>query len=234
MTKILKFSGCVLLVSSIFSSVQAVEFDSDIKRFSYAFGYSFGQSLVEQGVEVDSDAFAAAVGDAMQEKASQLTPEQTKQGMEAGRAALAKKKEAMASAVLERGQKFLADNKAKPGVVTLENGMQYIELQAGTGEKPKATDTVTVNYRGTLIDGTEFDSSYSRGTPASFSLDGVIPGFREALSRMQPGAKWTVFLPSELAYGPKGAGQKIGPNEVLIFEMELISIGAEPASLGAQ
>ncbi|HOJ23353.1 MAG TPA: FKBP-type peptidyl-prolyl cis-trans isomerase, partial [Armatimonadota bacterium] len=116
-------------------------------------------------------------------------------------------------------------NKKKPGVVTLPSGLQYKVLKEGTGKSPKVTDTVTVHYRGTLIDGTEFDSSYRRNEPATFEVGQIIPGWVEALQLMKTGAKWQLFIPSELAYGEQGAGSQIGPNSVLLFEVELLSIG---------
>ena len=123
------------------------------------------------------------------------------------------------------GDAFLAENKKKEGVKTLPSGLQYKVIKAGTGKKPKMNDTVTVNYRGTLIDGTEFDNSYKRGQPATFQVNGVIPGWTEALQLMEQGAKWQLFIPSNLAYGERGApGGQIGPNATLIFEIELISI----------
>ena len=124
---------------------------------------------------------------------------------------------------------FLAANKKKPGVVTLPSGLQYKVLKEGTGKSPKVTDTVTVHYRGTLIDGTEFDSSYRRNEPATFEVGQIIPGWVEALQLMKTGAKWQLFIPSELAYGEQGAGSQIGPNSVLLFEVELLSIGEPEA-----
>jgi len=124
----------------------------------------------------------------------------------------------------KEGEVFLDENKKKEGVKTLASGLQYKVLKEGTGKKPKLNDAVTVNYRGTLIDGTEFDSSYRRGQPASFPVSGVIPGWTEALPLMGEGAKWQLFVPSNLAYGERGAGAMIGPNATLIFEIELISV----------
>ena len=124
----------------------------------------------------------------------------------------------------KEGETFLAENKKKPGVVTLPSGLQYKILKEGTGRNPKATDTVVTHYRGTLLDGKEFDSSYKRGEPATFPLNGVIRGWTEALQLMKPGAKWQLFIPPQLAYGERGAGQDIGPNATLIFEVELIAI----------
>jgi FKBP-type peptidyl-prolyl cis-trans isomerase FklB len=122
------------------------------------------------------------------------------------------------------GEAFLAENKKKEGVKTLPSGLQYKVIKAGTGKKPKSTDTVTVHYRGALINGAEFDSSFKRGQPATFLVSKVIPGWTEALQLMEVGAKWQLFIPSSLAYGEQGAGSDIGPNATLIFEVELVSI----------
>jgi FKBP-type peptidyl-prolyl cis-trans isomerase FklB len=124
----------------------------------------------------------------------------------------------------KEGDQFLAQNKKKEGVNALASGLQYKIIKPGTGKKPQPTDTVTVQYRGTLIDGTEFDSSYRRGQPATFEVNKVIRGWTEALQLMQEGSKWQLFIPSDLAYGERGAGQQIGPNAALIFEVELLSI----------
>ncbi|MHA2219874.1 MAG: FKBP-type peptidyl-prolyl cis-trans isomerase, partial [Candidatus Hodarchaeales archaeon] len=124
----------------------------------------------------------------------------------------------------KEGEEYLAENKKKEDIVITQSGLQYKVLKKGTGKIPKSTDTVTVNYRGTLIDGTEFDSSYRRGQPASFKVNGVIRGWTEALQLMKEGAKWQLYIPSNLAYGERGAGRNIGPNSTLIFEVELISI----------
>ena len=124
----------------------------------------------------------------------------------------------------KEGEAFLAANKTKEGVKTLPDGLQYKVIKEGTGKTPKADDTVVTNYRGTLIDGTEFDSSYKRGQPATFPVKGVIPGWTEALQLMKEGSKWELFIPSNLAYGERGAGNAIGPNATLVFEIELISV----------
>lgn len=213
--------SCLLAVTS---RVSAIELDTPDKRFSYTLGVQVGQQLKSQGVTVDTESFAAAVNDVIWGKELQLTTEQMIQAMQENKAARDREKQERGEAALEAGRKFLAENKGKPGVAELPSGLQYIELQAGEGESPKADSEVTVHYRGTLISGEEFDSSYGRGKPTSFKLDGVIAGFRESLTRMKPGAKWKVFMPSELAYGPSGAGSSIGPNETLIFEIELISV----------
>ena len=124
----------------------------------------------------------------------------------------------------QAGEKFLAENKTKPGVKTLDDGIQYKIIKEGTGKKPTAESSVVAHYRGTLIDGTEFDSSYKRGEPATFPLNGVIKGWQEVLPMMADGSEWQVYIPSELAYGSRGAGANIGPNETLIFDIELIDV----------
>ena len=134
------------------------------------------------------------------------------------------KTETLAEKNMEEGEKFLSENKKKKGIVTTKSGLQYIVLSEGNGARPKATDKVKVHYKGTLIDGTEFDSSYKRGEPAVFQVKGVIPGWTEALQLMKVGSKYNLFIPSNLAYGQRGAGSKIGPNVTLIFEVELLSI----------
>jgi FKBP-type peptidyl-prolyl cis-trans isomerase FklB len=157
-----------------------------------------------------------------------MTEEETKVVMTEFRTEMMKKKEAEAQQAAQAnklaGQQFLAANKTKEGVVTLPSGLQYKILKEGTGPKPTATDTVVCNYRGTLINGTEFDSSYKGGKPATFPVNQVIKGWTEALQLMPVGSKWQVFVPSDLAYGERGPGAEIGPNSTLIFEIDLLSI----------
>jgi len=202
--------------------------DNDTKKSSYAIGMSIGHSLKDSGVDVDVDAFVAGAR-AMLEGGTPLLD--NKAALEARMAFMQKEmavKAARTKKVGEANEKtseaFLEANKAKPGVKTTASGLQYKVLTEGKGPKPKATDTVTVNYRGTLIDGTEFDSSYKRGKPATFRVDGVIAGWTEALQLMKPGAKWQLFIPANLAYGERGAGPRIGPNSALIFEVELTKV----------
>lgn len=205
----------------------ALDLDTDKKRFSYFIGMQVGQQLKSDHIDLDEAAFMAAIRDSTTGAKSQLSPEDgqaTLQRMQQQREAEMRK---LAEANRLEGQKFLAANKDKADVKTLPSGLQYKVIKPGTGASPKATDTVEVNYRGTLINGTEFDSSYSRGQPASFPVNGVIQGWQEALQIMKPGAKWQVFVPSELAYGERGAGGAIGPNATLIFEVELLKIKAE-------
>jgi FKBP-type peptidyl-prolyl cis-trans isomerase FklB len=181
--------------------------------------------LQAQGVgKLEPAAFAAGVSDTLNGQPSQLTQEQMSEVIKAQQAANKKAREEAGKEALAKGQKFMEENKSKPGVKTLESGLQYQEITAGEGESPKETDKVKVHYRGTLIDGKQFDSSYDRGQPATFGVKGVIPGFSEALMLMKPGGKWKVFIPSELGYGERGAGTNIGANETLIFDLELLEI----------
>jgi FKBP-type peptidyl-prolyl cis-trans isomerase FklB len=157
-----------------------------------------------------------------------LTEDQARQAIEDFQKTLMAKKAETMQKLSEKnkadGEKFLAENAKKEGVKSLPSGLQYREITPGKGKSPKATDTVTTHYKGTLIDGTEFDSSYKRGEPATFPVSGVISGWTEALQLMKEGAKWQLFIPPNLAYGEKGAGRDIGPNATLIFEVELISV----------
>lgn len=212
----------VLFLSGV-SIVQAAQLETQAQRFSYAVGVQLGKNLKSQNISVDSAAFTAAIIDVMQGKPLQLTPQEMAQALQEAQQVAIRAREERGQAALAAGKKFLEENKKKDGVVLLPSGLQYIELEAGKGETPKANAKVTVHYKGTMIDGTEFDSSYKRGTPTSFRLNGVVKGFREALSRMNTGAHWQVFMPPELAYGSRGAGNKIGPNETLIFDIKLIS-----------
>lgn len=208
------------------SLVSAAELETVEQKFSYAVGITFAQQLKAQQVNVDGTAFAAAIDDVLKGRPLQMTPQQMGEAIEAGKQKLAQEREQRAQKALADGKAFLEENKGKPGVVVLPSGLQYQVITAGTGDKPAEGQSVTVNYRGTLIDGTEFDSSYGRGEPATFELGGVIPGFREGIGQMKTGAKWKLFIPSELGYGERGAGGAIGPNEVLIFEVELLSTQA--------
>ncbi|MEW7991948.1 MAG: FKBP-type peptidyl-prolyl cis-trans isomerase [Candidatus Thiodiazotropha sp.] len=201
----------------------AGDLDSQDQRYGYTLGIRVGQMLKSQvGGDLDIDAFALAVSDVLSGNKVRLSNEEMqaamRQHLQQEQARLAK----VAEANEKKGRAFLEANAQKEGIVTLENGLQYRVIEAGSGNSPTAEQTVEVNYRGRLIDGTEFDSSYSRGKPAQFKLNGVVPGFKEALTRMKPGAKWEVYMPAELAYGKKGAGRSIGPNETLIFEIEYL------------
>jgi len=213
---------------------QAAELESLQDRFSYALGYQFGQQLKTQGLTVQGDVFGAAINDVMQGKTTAISFEEMRQAVEQMKAELIADKKAKADQANQKGDAFLSENGAKEGITTLPSGLQYKVVKAGEGAVPPAGSSVTVHYRGTLMDGKEFDSSYARNEPAVFSMDGVIPGFKEGLSLMNKGAKWMLYIPSKLGYGAMGVPGSIGPNELLIFEVELISFEAakaEPAKL---
>lgn len=201
---------------------------SDLKdqkqKLSYILGLQQGKAMKQGGFDVDFDAVARGIKDGFQGTKPQLTDEEIGAVLNAYRREQAQKAAEVADRNLKEGQAFLAANAKKPGVKTTASGLQYKVLKEGTGKPPRATDTVRVNYKGTLIDGTEFDSSEKHGGPASFQVKGVVPGFSEALQLMKVGSKYQVFLPSELAYGAQGAGGAIGPNATLIFELELLGI----------
>jgi FKBP-type peptidyl-prolyl cis-trans isomerase FklB len=202
------------------------------EKASYAIGANIGRGMKKDGVQIDSRILSRGMSDAISGKKLAMTDEEMQAALTVLQADVRKRMEAeaavAAAANKATGDQFLAANKAKEGVVTLPSGLQYKILKAGTGPKPAATDEVVCNYRGTLVDGTEFDSSYKRGTPATFPVDKVIKGWTEALQLMPVGSKWELFVPSNLAYGERGAGQRgadvIAPNSTLIFEVELISI----------
>jgi FKBP-type peptidyl-prolyl cis-trans isomerase len=211
----------------------AVPLKTRKEKFSYALGMNIGtnlgNTLKKQSVEVDWNLVSQGLKDATTTGAkTRLTEDEAKAVLtevqnEARKEQQEKMQEAAAKNKTE-GEAFLAANKAKDGVVTLPSGLQYKILTAGTGPKPTASDSVVCNYRGTLINGTEFDSSYKRGQPATFGVGQVIKGWTEALQLMPVGSKWQVVIPSSLAYGDRGAGAEIGPNATLIFEVELLSI----------
>jgi FKBP-type peptidyl-prolyl cis-trans isomerase len=197
-------------------------------KFSYALGMKMGANFKKQSVSIDPNILARGIKDSLAGGKTLLTEDEAQAAiMDVQKDMQKKQQEKMqeaAAANKKEGETFLADNKAKEGVVTLPSGMQYKILKAGTGPKPAATDSVVCNYRGTLINGKEFDSSYKRGQPATFPVSGVIKGWTEALQLMPVGSKWQLVIPADLAYGDRGAGADIGPGETLIFEVELLSI----------
>jgi FKBP-type peptidyl-prolyl cis-trans isomerase FklB len=195
---------------------------------SYALGLNMGSGLRANGVAIDPEAFLKGVQDAIADRKPALSPDEMKAALsqlQADVQAYRVQKLAQAAAANKaQGEAFLKANGAKPGVTTLPSGLQYQVLTAGAGSKPKPSDTVLCNYRGVLIDGTEFDSSASHGGPANLRVDSVIAGWSEALQLMPTGSKWRLFVPSALAYGERGAGDDIGPDATLIFDIELLSI----------
>jgi len=206
----------------------SVVLDNEVKKFSYAMGMDVGQSIKGLGAEIDPAALNAAIGDVLSGTALKLeAAESTKIKQDFFRkkqeAQMAERKAAGADNKA-KGEAFLAENAKKEGVTVTASGLQYEVLTQGNGKKPAATDTVKVHYQGTLIDGTEFDSSYKRGQPISFPLNGVIKGWTEGVALMPVGSKYKFYIPSDLAYGERGAGAKIGPDSTLIFTVELLAI----------
>jgi FKBP-type peptidyl-prolyl cis-trans isomerase len=205
-----------------------IELKTAKDRTSYTFGINIGKSFKAQSIDVDLGLLTKGIQDAMGGGKCLLTDAECTQVMQEFQREMAAKrsegKKAAGDKNRKEGEVFLAENGKKPGVETLPSGLQYKVITAGTGPTPKLTDTVKTHYRGTLIDGKEFDSSYSRGEPATFPVTGVIKGWTEALQLMPVGSKWQLFIPADLAYGDRGAGADIGPGATLVFDIELLSI----------
>jgi FKBP-type peptidyl-prolyl cis-trans isomerase FklB len=205
-----------------------VALTTDKEKDSYAVGLNIGRSLKKQPVDLDTPSVMRGIKDALADAKPLLTDAEIDTALKQLQAQVQKQQDAelakIGEANMKEGADFLASNKTKDGVVTLPSGLQYKIVTVGTGAKPSAKDTVVCNYRGTFINGTEFDSSYKRGQPASFPVGGVIKGWTEALQLMPVGSKWQLFVPPDLAYGERGAGGTIGPNQTLVFDVELISI----------
>lgn len=217
--------GAVLLAHTPVVAQDAAALDTDKARASYGLGLQIGQQLAERmTTDVDTAALTLAIRDVLNGVEPRLNEEELEAAFAALRAEINAAAEARAQATLEAGQAFLADNATKDGVTTTDSGLQYSVTTAGSGESPTPEQTVTVHYEGRLLNGSVFDSSIARGEPATFAVGGVIRGWQEVLQLMTPGATWEVWIPSELAYGPTGAGGSIGPNEMLNFTIELISI----------
>lgn len=188
------------------------------QKVSYGIGLSIGKNLSAQAIDIDPDLFTQGLKDALGGKPALLTDQQIQEAMTTFQQELLAKKS-------KEAENFLAENKKKPGVTTLPSGLQYKVLKQGTGKTPKATDTVSVNYEGRLVDNTVFDSSAKTGAPVSFPVNGVIKGFSEALQLMKVGSKWQVYVPANLAYGATPPpGSQIGPNAPLIFDLELVDV----------
>lgn len=201
---------------------------TDLDKLSYSLGAKTGENFVSQDISINAAQFNSGLTDALSKKKLQMTEEQMQDAIQKFQeneiAKVTEINKKLAVTNLEKSNKFLAENKTKPNVKTLSSGLQYIELTSGKGSPPKLGDEVTVNYRGTLIDGTEFDSSYKRKESTTFELANLIPGWQEALQLMKPGSKWKIYVPPELGYGDKGAGRVIEPNATLIFEIELVKV----------
>lgn len=219
---------CFVLLASQVSAEEAGLKDQKDK-VSYSMGMNFGEYLKKQDIEIKTDILVQGLKDMLAGKKTLLTEQEYHDTMAAFQKEMMTKQMEKSKQLGEKnkkeGEAFLAENKKKEGIITLPSGLQYKVLKEGDGAIPKLTDTVTTNYRGTLTDGKEFDSSYRREQAATFPVKGVIPGWTEALQLMKVGSKWQLFVPSNLAYGERGAGRgDIGPNATLIFEVELLSI----------
>jgi FKBP-type peptidyl-prolyl cis-trans isomerase FklB len=229
---LMKSVGLVLLCTAIISAQAESQEKKELKTqkdsVSYSIGLDIGKRLKQQSVEIDADLVARGMKDAESDSTRLLTEDQAESVINSFQHQIAAKldsvKKALGTKNKADGEAFLTENKKKEGVIVLPDGLQYKVLKEGNGKKPKADETVTVNYRGSLIDGTEFDSSIKRGEPSTFRVNGVIKGWTEALQLMPVGSKWQLFIPPELAYGERGAGEVIPPNATLIFEVELLSI----------
>jgi len=228
-------SSCEKPKPAVKKEITKADLKTEDDKVSYSLGFSMGSNFKKDDLKMNLEMFQKGMKDGFTGGKQILNEEEIKETMTAFQQKMRAKKQAeymkrmeetkkQGEANKEKGEKFLEENKTKEGVVTLESGLQYKILKKGTGASPKATDTVKCHYKGTTIDGKEFDSSYKRGEPATFALNRVIKGWTEGLQLMKEGGKWQFFIPSELAYGERGAGQNIGPNEVLIFEIELLGI----------
>lgn len=205
--------------------------ETSAQRLSYGMAYNLGQRMSQDGLDVDADAFVDGFRAGVSGEEGRMTQEEIAAEVQAYQeAAMAQQQEAMAElseANLAASVAFLEENKAREGVIVTDSGLQYEVVEEGDGPRPGPEDTVEVHYRGTLVDGTEFDSSYQRGQTVTFGVGQVIPGWTEALQLMPVGSKWNLYIPPELGYGAGGAGQMIGPNSALIFEVELIAIPSQ-------
>ncbi|MFK7755783.1 MAG: FKBP-type peptidyl-prolyl cis-trans isomerase [Flavobacteriales bacterium] len=195
---------------------------NELEKLSYSLGANVGASLKAQGItDLDMEVFMEALNDQVIIGDLKMSQQEMDAFLQAY---FGKKQQEAAQKAVAEGQQFLAENAKRDGVKVTESGLQYEVMHEGTGDKPKATDSVTTHYHGTLVSGQVFDSSVERGEPATFPVNGVIPGWVEALQMMPVGSKWKLFVPSDLAYGDRGAGQMIGPHTTLIFEVELMGI----------
>ena len=220
-------TGCLALVAAMQTPAadDGPALESDIQRLSYMIGLQIGQSLRQQGLdEIDTAALAAALDDVFEDRRPRLTLEEMQAAHAAYQSERAGRENRQAADNLAAGEAFFASNSKNEGVERTPGGLQYRILRSGEGATPTAEDRVVVHYRGRLLDGTEFDSSYGRGEPAEFMLGAVIPGWQAALQLMAVGSHWEVWIPADLAYGEQGAGGRIGPNQALHFEIELLEI----------
>jgi FKBP-type peptidyl-prolyl cis-trans isomerase len=222
------FSGGTLVAAVLVAGAAlAAELETDAQKLGYIIGMDIGKSLKQQGTEIDLDSLFEAIQATYRDEPLAMTPEQAasirEEFIAERRAEAEAERSSQAAANAAAGDKFLLENRNVEGVKVTDSGLQYKVIEMGDGAKPAATDTVTVHYRGTLLSGEEFDSSYSRNQPMTFQLDQVIPGWTEGVQLMPVGSKFMFYIPPNLAYGPNGGGP-IGPNATLVFEVELLGI----------
>ncbi len=217
-----------LMMTTAMAANDATSLSTDTDKLSYSIGADLGKNFKTQGIEINPTALAKGMQDGMGTAPLALTEQEMKDVLNKFQKDLMAKRSAEFNKKAEenktQGEAFLASNKSKPGVVVLPSGLQYKIIEAGKGAKPGKSDTVTVEYTGTLINGTVFDSTDKAGKPATFQVSQVIPGWTEALQLMPAGSTWEVYVPANLAYGPRSVGGPIGPNEALIFKIHLISV----------
>tara|TARA_B100000029_G_scaffold256506_1_gene253234 strand:+ start:8453 stop:9148 length:696 start_codon:yes stop_codon:yes gene_type:complete len=222
------FGSFFLFLSGLTIADNQAMIETDKQKFSYTIGYQIGNQLAEQVVrekiDIDVDTFMKAIDDAFLNRSPLMTDDEMKESLSVYQLQAMEKQNAMAESGRMRGQDYRTDYGRRSDVVATKSGLQYRIIESGAGRSPGPTDTVVVHYVGRLIDGSVFDSSRARGNPATFSLDSIIKGWREVLQIMVEGDIWEVVIPPELAYGAQGAGASIGPNETLVFEIELIAI----------
>ncbi len=220
--------ACLGLLAPTACAQEQPPVQSEQQKTSYSLGYNIGRDFSQKNLDIDPDVLMRGMKDALAGNTTALSEDEMRQAMmNLQKQMIAQQQQQvkqLADANEQAGKAFLAENRQKEGVKTTMSGLQYKIITKGTGKKPGRDDKVTVNYRGRLLDGTEFDSSYKRNKPATFPVGGVIPGWTEGLQLMKEGAKWQLFIPAKLAYGEKGAGPMIGPNATLIFDVELISV----------
>ena len=221
-TSLLTALGASLALSA--ASAMAAKPQSEMEQFSYAIGYQIGQTFKRDNLDIDTTALGAAIRDVLDGKEPQLSMVEMRSVMVSMQQKMQAKQQAQANKAKADGEAYLTANKTKTGVVTLDSGVQYKVISSGNGKQPSATDSITAHYTGTLLNGKVFDSSYQRNEPATFQVNQVIAGWQEVLPLMHEGDKWQVYIPAEHAYGENGAGPNIGPNETLIFDIELISV----------
>ena len=221
MKNIIVLSSLLLFIACKNETPKEVVLNNEIDSVSYSLGVNIGENVNTQFKDIKIENFLSGMKEVINGKEPKINNDQALMIIQNY---FAKKQSAMSEEKIDEGRTFLEENGKKEGVTTLESGLQYTVITEGTGPKPKLEDNVTTHYHGTLIDGTVFDSSVDRGEPASFPVGGVIKGWTEALQLMSIGSKWKLFVPYDLAYGERGAGQQIGPYSTLIFEVELLSI----------